>query len=278
MTDNDEVFVARVIDWARSRSDIRAVLRTGSRARGDGRVDALSDHDIELFTSEVDKYAGTDAWVGELGAVAVNIELEGPYDNPAHLVVFADGTKADLQVVPLDLLAEFVEDGLDELHERGYQVLFERDGATAALPAATGAAPRAETPDAARFRAHCAEFWFEIAHLPRYLARGELWVVKSRDWETKELLLTAIEWHALAHFGADHDIWHGGTRMREWTAPGVWERVEAMFAIADPLRQAQAAGDLFAELTREIAAARGFRYPEEIERAIRPQLERLPSR
>ncbi|MFI5779940.1 aminoglycoside 6-adenylyltransferase [Nocardia sp. NPDC051570] len=278
MTDNDEVFVARVTDWARGRGDIAAVVRTGSRARGDGSVDALSDHDIELFTATPEEYAGTDEWVHGLGAVAVNVELEGPYDNPAHLVFFADGTKADFQVLPGELLTELAEAGLDELHERGYQVLFDREGATAALPAATGAAPRAELPDAEGFRAHCGEFWFEIAHLPRYLARGELWVVQSRAWETKELLLTAIEWHALAQHGDGHDVWHGGTRMREWAAPGVWERVEAMFAIVDSLAQARAAADLFAELTREIAKAYGFRYPEAWEREIRPRLDRLPSR
>ncbi|MCM6774022.1 aminoglycoside 6-adenylyltransferase [Nocardia sp. CDC159] len=278
MTDTAEVFVARVIEWARSQSDIRAVLRTGSRARGDGSVDALSDHDIELYTTTPERYLGFDEWLSELGEVAVNIELDGPYDNPAHLVFFADGSKADFQVLPVDLLGQLTADGLDELHERGYQVLYERDGVTAGLPAATGGAPEAELPDETEFREHCAEFWFEIAHVPRYLARGELWVVRARDWETKELLLTAIEWHALAHYGAGHDVWHNGTKMREWAAPGVFARVEAMFAIEDPLRQARAAADLFAELSRAIAEACGFRYPEDLERAIRPVLDELPSR
>ncbi|WP_324192585.1 aminoglycoside 6-adenylyltransferase [Nocardia transvalensis] len=277
MSNNDEQFVAGLIEWAGERDEIRAVLRTGSRARGDGSTDALSDHDIELYTTDLDRYTESDAWVRELGAVAVNIELEGPYDNPAHLVFFADGTKADFQVVPVDMLAELAA-GLDDLHERGYQVLFDRDGVTAGLPAPSGAAPEVELPDEDEFRAHCAEFWFEIAHLPRYLARGELWVVKARDWETKELLLTAIEWHARAHYGPGHDVWHNGTRMSEWAAPGVWDRVEAMFAIGDSLRQAQTAADLFADLTQDIATASGFAYPKEFEQAIRPSLDRLPNR
>ncbi|WP_378733501.1 aminoglycoside 6-adenylyltransferase [Nocardia brasiliensis] len=274
----DEPMVGRVVEWARGRADIRVVLLTGSRARGDGAVDALSDHDIELYTTELDKYAGDDEWVHELGAVWVNVELEGPYDNPAHLVFFEGGVKVDFQVVSVDRLAEMVEDGLDELHERGYQVLFDREGMAARLPVAGGSAPVAELPDQEEFRAHCAEFWFEIAHLPRYSARGELWVVKSRDWETKELLLTMIEWHALARHGSGHDVWHGGTKMREWAAPGVWERVERIFAIGDPLRQAQATADLFGELAREVAAACGLDYPEDAEKAIRPYLDQLPLR
>ncbi|WP_433658489.1 aminoglycoside 6-adenylyltransferase [Nocardia sp. CA-128927] len=154
------------------------------------------------------------------GEVWVNVELEGPYDNPAHLVFFEGGVKVDFQVVPVELLAEMVEDGLDELHERGYQVLFDRDGAAAGLPAASGSAPSVELPDQQEFTELCSEFWFEIAHLPRYLARGDMWVVKSRDWETKELLRTMIEWHASVRYGVGHDVWHSGTKMLEWAAPG----------------------------------------------------------
>ncbi|WP_141717724.1 aminoglycoside 6-adenylyltransferase [Nocardia altamirensis] len=274
----DELMVGRVVEWARGQADVAVVLRTGSRARGDGAVDALSDHDIEVYTTEPEKYSGDGSWVRAFGAVWVNIELEGPYDNPAHLVFFEGGVKADFQVLPVDLLAEMIDDGLDELHERGYQVLFERDGAAAGLPTASGAGPVGELPDQEEFGALCAEFWFEIAHLPRYLARGDLWVVKSRDWETKEFLRTMIEWHAQTRFGVDHDVWHGGTKMRDWAAPGVWPRVEQMFAIGDPLRQAQATADLFGELAREVAAALELDYPHEAEQAIRPSLEQLPAR
>ncbi|WP_206055249.1 aminoglycoside 6-adenylyltransferase [Nocardia sp. CS682] len=273
----DEPMVGRVVEWARGRDDVRVVLRTGSRARGDGAVDALSDHDIELYTTDVERYSGDDGWVRELGEVWVNVELAGPYDNPAHLVFFEGGVKVDFQVVPVQRLGEMVEGGLDELHERGYQVLFDRDGSAAGLPAATGSAPVGELPDQEEFGALCSEFWFEIAHLPRYSARGELWVVKSRDWETKELLLTMIEWHAISRHGSGHDVWHAGTKMRQWAAQGVWERVEGIFAIGDPLRQAQATADLFGELAREVATAGGLDYPEKAEKTIRPSLDQLPS-
>ncbi|WP_280410033.1 aminoglycoside 6-adenylyltransferase [Nocardia brasiliensis] len=274
----DDGFVVRVVEWARGRGDVRVVLRTGSRGRVDGAVDALSDHDVEVFTTDPELYAGDDGWVRELGEVWVNVELEGPYDNPAHLVFFEGGVKADFQILPVDLLCEFAADGLDELHERGYQVLFDRDGIAARLPAATGASPVVVLPDQQEFTAHCAEFWFEIAHLPRYLARGDHWVVRSRDQETKDLLLTMIEWHAVAHHGAGHDVWHGGTKMRDWAAPGVWQRVEAIFAIGDPLRQAQATADLFAELARAVAASQGLDYPAAAEKAVRPYLDQLPQR
>ncbi|MBB5937724.1 aminoglycoside 6-adenylyltransferase [Streptomyces zagrosensis] len=280
MDTKNDPFAAQLLTWAGGRSDIKAILRTGSRGRQDGTVDALSDHDIELYTTEPARYEENGDWIRELGAVWVCVGLEGPWENPAWLVFFEGGLKADFQVVPVVRLRELADDGLDELHERGYQILLDREGLAAALPAPTGAAPEAELPDEEEFQQVCAEFWHEIAHLPRYLARGELWIVKARDWTTKELLQTMIEWHAQSHFGPQHDVWHGGTRMREWAAPGVWKRAGGVFADFAPdgcLRAAQATADLFAELSREVARTYGFSYPEAAERAIRPYLNQLPA-
>ncbi|MFI8931762.1 aminoglycoside 6-adenylyltransferase [Streptomyces sp. NPDC053474] len=273
----DDRIVERVREWARGREDVRAVLRTGSRARRDGTVDAFSDHDIELYTTDPDRYEGG-AWVEELGPVVVRVGLEGPWDNPALLVLFEGDVKVDFQVVPVGLLATMAADGLDDLHERGYEVLWDPDGAAARLPAPTGEVA-AELPDAEEFAELCAEFWFEMAHLPRCLARGELWVAKSRDWTTKELLQSVIEWHALTREGTDHDVWYGGTRMRQWAAPEVWERLPDIFGgfpAADALRAARATADLFARLAKEVAETHGFPYPHKAEETIRPTLETLP--
>ncbi|MFB9902362.1 aminoglycoside 6-adenylyltransferase [Allokutzneria oryzae] len=193
----------------------------------------------------------------------MSIGIEGPWENPARLGFVDGGVKIDFQVLPLE--------HLDELHERGYEVLLDLDGRAARLPAAKGTAPQGELPDAQEFREHCEEFWFELAHIPRYLTRGELWVAKSHGWEAKQLLLTMVEWHAVTRFGAGHDTWYGGSKMRTWAAPGVWERLDALFGgfqADDALRAARAT----AELARDVAKGNGFTYPEEADRAFRNYL------
>ncbi|MBP2478857.1 aminoglycoside 6-adenylyltransferase [Crossiella equi] len=255
--------------WAAGRADIRLVLRTGSRARQDGTRDEHSDHDIEVYTENPERYGDGD-WLSELGEVLVSVGLEGPYRNPARLVLFTSGEKADFQLLPLARLDELAA-GLDDLHSRGYQVLHDPEGLAARLPAPEGPIPP-EPPTEEEFQELCAEFWFELAHLPRYLARGELWVVKSRDATCKQLLETVIEWYARA-LGAD-DTWHGGTRMRTW-APEVWPRLAALFGSFDAegaRAAAHATGELFAELSRAVARAHGFSYRAEPELAVLPQL------
>ncbi|GAA4023726.1 aminoglycoside 6-adenylyltransferase [Allokutzneria multivorans] len=264
--ENGELVIPRLLDWVRARPDIRAVLRTGSRARGE--ADQWSDHDIELYSTDPEPYRDSD-WLDGLGPVLAGVGLDGPWDNPARLVIFEGGAKVDFQVVPVARLHELTDE-LDDLHERGYEVLLDLDGTAARLPAASGA-PENELPDEREFREHCEEFWFELGHIPRYVARGELWVAKLRDAGTKELLLTMIEWHALSHFGLDHDVWHNGVRMREWAAPGVWDRVDALFSgfvPEDVLRAASATGALFTELARDVARRNGFTYPEAAEQAF----------
>lgn len=272
----DDRFLSALIDWVSGRDDVRVVIRTGSRARRDGSADALSDHDIELYTTNPGRYAGTDLWLRDLGIVAVNIELAGPYSNPAHLVFFTDGTKADFQIVPMSVLTELVDSGLDTLHQRGYQVLLDRDGLAAALPVPTGSAPTGRFPDRPTFVALCKEFWFEAAHIPRYLARGETWAARVRDWRTKELLGAMIEWHAIAKYGLAHDVWHSGARMRSWADPEVWQQVTGILSLTDPLEDARQTADLFSRLSHQVAERFGLPDPTEIARRIRPLLDRLP--
>ena len=87
--------------------------------------------------------------------------------------------------------------GLDPLYERGYEVLLDKQGVTQQLPPATEYLILA-VPSEDEFAFTVEEFWFEATHMPRYLSRGDLWVVKFRDWTMKCDLLRILEWRAIA--------------------------------------------------------------------------------
>lgn len=257
--------------WASARPDIRAVLLTGSHARGD--ADASSDLDVELFTTEPDRYAGG-GWMAEIRPVWVHLGFEPAPDRPTRhrLTIFAGGDKVDFLVGPLELL-EGLAEGLDDLHDRGYRVLLDRDGLAARLPPPSGRPPAEEPPTEEELRAVVEEFWFEAWHIPKYLARGELWVVKHRDWTMKLLLLRMLEWEADTR-GVDR--WHIGTRIADWTPPEVHARLAATFGrydAADARRAFLAAIALFAEAGRTVADRLGLRYPDEVEEPIRRYAE-----
>jgi aminoglycoside 6-adenylyltransferase len=115
------------------------------------------------------------------------------------------------------------------------------------------------------------EFWFEAWHIPKYLQRGDLWVVKSRDWTMKELLLRMLEWHALAANGRAHDVEHIGIRMKDWTRPDIWKRLHELFGRfdgADSGRALIATVSLFRDVAVETAARLAYTYPRHVDDAI----------
>jgi aminoglycoside 6-adenylyltransferase len=271
-------FLNRIIAWAEAQPDIRAVVMTGSRARDDTSVDAVSDYDLELFTRNPSRYE-SDEWMAELGEVWVHL----PTTSDEHeqylmrLVVFADAVKVDFGFAPLDLLESAAASGtLTPLYERGYRVLLDKDGVAAGLPAPSFRPPRARLPSADEFRGSVEEFWFEASHIPKLLSRNELWVVKMREWTMKLLLLQMIEWHAVAR-DPERDVWHIGTRLQEWASPGIWERLpEAFggFGSSESLRALLATMSLYRDLALETAQRLGHEYQWRADEAVTGYIER----
>ncbi len=260
-------FLSAVVCWAEQQADIVAVVLTGSRARPEGPVDASSDYDVELFTRAPYRYAG-EAWLEEIAPLWVCLRLTNPDGSLGRLCFFAGGEKVDLTIRPaatLDVVA--AAPTLDPLRDRGYRVLLDRTGALAVAPPPRHVAPRLAPPTQAEFLAVATEFWFEAAHLPPLLARGELWVAKHRDWTMKRCLLRMIEWHARATDGDDLDVWHIGTRMARWAGPDVWERVHGTFGGFDAAaawRALLASTELFADLSGEVARRWELALPDRL--------------
>ena len=117
-----------ILEWARSRPDIRAVVQTGSHVRPGGQPDRWSDLDLELFTTEPDAYEATD-WMAAIAPVWVCLPLSRD-DDPRYrrrLTVFEGAAKVDFAIAPVALLAEFVSRGrLSALYDRGYRVMLDR--------------------------------------------------------------------------------------------------------------------------------------------------------
>lgn len=264
----------RILAWATDRPDVRALILTGSRAQAGGSVDAASDWDLELFVTDVERYARRDDWTSEIGPVLVSLALSRPDDARyrMRLVIFEGGGKADLAIAPLAMLEEMAEAGrLSELYEHGYRILLDRDGIGSRLPTPSGRAPERTPPDAEAFRLAVQEFWFEAAHIPKLLWRGELWAAKFRDWTMKTLLLRMIEWHAVTTRGTDTDVRQIGLGMTRWADPEIWRELHATFGrfdAGDAERAFLATSMLFGRLARETAERLGHTYPVDLEREV----------
>jgi aminoglycoside 6-adenylyltransferase len=258
-----------ITEWADARADVVAAVLTGSRAADGTAVDEFSDLDVELFTTDPSLYVGTD-WLDELGWVMVCLPFDDEGDGyTTRLVFFTDGVKVDFQIRRADHLDAIAAGSTeDEVWGRGFRFLIDKVGARSAKALCFSTPPN-EPVTADDFRRVVNEFWFEAAHIPRYLLRGELWVVKLRDWTMKTDLLKMIEWHARATQGDQVDVWYIGTKMRNWAEAEVWDDVHHVFGRfdrADSWRALLATVQLFDRIARDVAKADGFEYPVAAER------------
>ncbi|WIM12733.1 aminoglycoside 6-adenylyltransferase [Enhydrobacter sp.] len=271
--------LASILDWAEAHGDVVAVVQTGSLARNDGDADAWSDIDLEIIVRDPVSLADDDGWIGTIADLVIVLRLE--QDGwPTRLAIFEGGVKVDFTLAGRPRLQRMIDRRhLIPLYERGYRVLLDKNGIAKDLPAPSHSFPVRSLPSGGDFRRRVEEFWFEAFHVPRYLARGDLFLVKQRDWTMKELLLEMMEWHAITHGATPADVWHLGTRMQRWTDPDTWQELQRTFGrfdAEDARRAFEETTRLYGRLAREVAHTAGFRYPEAVEAKIRATFLQRP--
>lgn len=270
-----EQLIKRMRNWGERKTNVRAIVQTGSLVRGDGLADDYSDIDIEIIANEPATLIGAVDWVNELGKpiTMLHLDAEEEDDWPTCLVIFGGRVKVDFTLAgPARLKSMIEQKELLPLYERGYKFILDKDKFSQYLPSAGFSFPIADGPTEACFRERVEEFWFEAFHVHGYLAREELFLVKQRDWTMKELLLEMMEWHALALNEKPVDIWHSGKGLRRWAGEDIWLRLQDTFGnfdAKDALRAYESTTALYSELARMVASIKGWAYPEKVEEQLR---------
>lgn len=254
-----------VLRWARTEDNVRAVVLTGSAARG--TADAFSDLDIELYVWDWARLLTHDGWYRQFGRVLVVEALENDGWNPTRLVYYAGG-KIDFTILADSLLGRNVE------FDRPYRVLVDKDGTAGAFSLVP--VPGTQPPTEETFRRCINWFYAALIMWSKQVTRGDLWAAKIRDWNSKELLLQMLEWDHKARKGWEYDTWHLGVRMREWADPELLPAIEATWCGTDATESAhaiRASLDLFDTLSTRTADALGYaRFDAE---GVRDEVERL---
>jgi aminoglycoside 6-adenylyltransferase len=260
-----EQFEASIVEWARSRGDIRAVLVVGSRTRSDPPPDAYGDLDLMVYTTDWSDYVQDKGWLGRFGPVWVTIQDDIGEGRPELLVLYGGGYKLDFafdRASKLDAIARM--DTLPEVLDRGYRVLLDKDGITARFPARPTQPPPIDPPTPAAFAETVSAFWYGAVHVAKQIKRNNLWAAKYRDWTMKQQLLAMIEWHARARRGWDYDTWYEGKLITRWADPETLDELNHCFGhfdAADSGRALLATMDLFRRIATTTARRLGYPYP-----------------
>jgi aminoglycoside 6-adenylyltransferase len=260
-----ERFRSQIIDWANEHDDIRAVLVVGSRAQRARPADDYADYDVVAYATNPRTYAGDQAWLARFGTLWVALLDWLGEDEPEWLALYDGGDKLDIAFFALDRLKRHLESGdPGDVLGRGYDILVDKDGLAARLPAPPDAMPPVDPPTSERFAAAINTFWHGAVYVAKQIKRDNLWTVKYRDWTMKQQLLAMVEWHARAVSGWGYDTWYEGKRITEWADAetlAALTRCFGHFDAADSWRALLATMDLFRRLATETAARLGYAYP-----------------
>lgn len=172
---------------ARSDGRIRALTLEGSRANPNAAPDAWQDYDITFLVTEVGGFTRSDEWLGRFGEIVFMQKPEAmdlfPPDFPegwfSYLMLFSDGVKIDLTLVPCeDAEAYFEQDPL-------IRVLLDKDGRCPTALKPSDERFWVREPPAAHVRDCANEFFLSCTYVARGLLRDEL---LSANWTFEQIV------------------------------------------------------------------------------------------
>jgi aminoglycoside 6-adenylyltransferase len=262
-----QAVLEHIVEWAQIDPNIRASVLTGSLARDADEVDAESDLDVELYVTDPSLLLQDDTWYQQFGEVLVVEALENPGWHPTRLVYYADG-KIDFMIAPTTVLSGSVE------YDRPFRILIDKDDAASAFQ---GTAWVEEQPPTSAQFLECIHWFYAAAIMwAKYLARDDVWAAKQRDWDSKQLLLTMLEWDHKARKGWDYETWYLGVHLRQWVDAELLGPINACwsgFSRRDSVRALRASLYLFEVLSTRTASALGI-VPFDATR-VRRRIDRL---
>ena len=298
---------ARFLDWGNERSDVRAVLILGSRARVDHPADEWADVDFAIAVKDPERYMDNRGWLKAIGPVAACYRDPNPGGATLH-TLFASGVHADFGFLPvatarqavtflpwvrrlaplLNRLPGSIASGLEQQVQeggaylrRGTRTIIDKDGLAerflALFPPAPGNSARLSEHD---FTEAVNEFWFNTVWIAKHLRRGELWWATREGWGAHLLpiLLRMIEWRSKATHGFDYETWQQGRFLEEWAEPRVVARIRHSYPAYDPdgaWESLLEIMNLFRELAHDTADGLGLTYPTEADALATGQVTKM---
>ena len=254
---------AAIADWARERTDVRAAVVVGSRARRETPADRWSDLDVFLVVDDAEPYLADDAWVAEFGTPVLTFVEETPVGAVRERrILYEHGEDVDLPLLPLSETARIEAAG--PLLARGYRILVDEVELAAQLAqVASGAVARqSPLPTQEAFTELASDFWYHALWTAKKLRRGEVFTaIGCLDGYMKARLVTLLEWHARA-VDPTVETWHGGRFLERWGDPGALVALGDAYArydLRDVARALWATIGLFQGLEEETAGRLGLR-------------------
>ena len=252
-----------ILDVAKRDERVRAVLINGSKANPNVPKDIYQDFDIAYIVTDIDSFTKDHSWINVFGN---RLMLQMPEtmrypDNPdghfGYLMLFEDGNRIDLSLVPLKT-----------------ENLEQYDCLTVTLP--TDKDFWLKEPDELFYYSCCNNFWWCLNNAAKGIARDELsYVMNMLNDVVRSELHDMVGWYIGTQHGFNLSAGKNGKYFKRYLSPELYTQYAATYSGSDYYdiwKAIYAMCDLFHTLALSVAAHFGFTYRQNEEDGMRAYL------
>ncbi|WP_435171923.1 aminoglycoside 6-adenylyltransferase [Paenibacillus glycanilyticus] len=257
-----------LLDFAKNHETIRAATLEGSRTNKNIPPDSFQDYDISFFVTDMDAFKENDQWLDTFGK---RLLMQKPEDMElfpselgnwfSYLILFEDGNKLDLTLIPLEELDEYFakSDGLVE-------VLLDKDKRIGADVIATDQQYWIKRPTAREFDDCCNEFWMVSTYIVKGLARREILFAADHLHEiARPNLLRMMAWQIGFERGYTFSAGKNYKFINRYLPADDWLALLTTYSQSsypDMWNSLFTCYSLFRKYSMSVAAALGYPYPD----------------
>ncbi|GED56102.1 aminoglycoside adenylyltransferase [Brevibacillus formosus] len=263
----EQEMMSMLIEFARKDDRIRLVTLEGSRTNKNIPADPFQDYDISYFVTEMDSFKENDQWLDVFGT---RIMMQKPEDMElfppelgnwfSYLMLFEDGNKVDLTLIPIDETAQYFADS-DGLVE----VLLDKDELIKHEVLPSDRQYWTRKPTAREFDDCCNEFWMVSTYVVKGLARKEiLFAIDHLNEIARPNLLRMMAWQIGCEKGFTFSVGKNYKFIDHYLSKKDWETLLSTYCengYAEMWESLFTCYDLFRKYSKSVAESLGYPYP-----------------
>ena len=256
------------MNFALDCEKIRLFTLEGSLTNANIPKDEFQDYDFSYFVTDMDFFKENDDWLNYFGQRIIMQKPEAMELFPpelgnwfSYLMIFEDGTKIDLTLIPLNEYEDYFKnsDGLVE-------VLLDKDNLIQDSIIATDSMYHIQKPSYQSFDDCCNEFWMTAAYVAKGLARKEiLFAVDIMNGPFRPNLLTMLRWKVGIETDFSLSIGKSDKFLEKYVSDATWNTLLSTYDMGSYQKMWVAlytSFELFRETAHFVADELGYSYPE----------------
>ena len=256
-----------ILTFAENDARIRVVGMEGSRTNVNVPKDRFQDYDITYIVTDMGSFIQDDGWLDYFGKRIIMQKPEAMELFPpelgnwfSYLMLFEDGNRIDLTLVPIDELELYLHS--DTL----LTVLLDKDGRVPVKPIPTDASYHVSKPSAQVYDDCCNEFWWVSTYVAKGLCRGEiLFAMEHLNSYVRPMLLRMLSWQVGIHTNFSLSVGKSYKYLGNYLDENTWNQLLKTFpkcSVSDIWDALLVCHSLFRQSGIYVAERLGYTYPD----------------